>query len=140
MKLARESAYAIEGLLALANEPMGSVMLLQDIAKSRKVPQSFLAKIFQKLTRAGIVVSSRGRVRGYALARPARHISFGEILLAVEGPDIFNRCVFWSDRCSDTDPCVLHERWAGVRKRMLREFLDKSNLAELAKSQRDRKL
>ena len=74
MKLGRQSLYAIDGLLVLAAKPVGTVMLLRDIARSRHVPESFLAKIFQKLTRGGLVVSSRGAVRGYALARKPKDI------------------------------------------------------------------
>ena len=69
MKLSRESLYAIEGLFVLAAKPLGTVMLLRDIAEARRIPPTFLAKIFQKLNRADIVASSRGAVRGYALAR-----------------------------------------------------------------------
>ncbi len=47
MKLGRQSLYAIDGLLVLAAKPVGTVMLLRDIARSRHVPESFLAKIFQ---------------------------------------------------------------------------------------------
>ncbi len=133
MKLARESAYAIEGLLVLAAKPVGSIMLLHEIAKSRRIPESFLAKIFQKLARAGIVASSRGRIRGYALARPAKQISVGSILLAVEGADVFDRCIFWSDRCSDSNPCPLHDCWAGPRQKMVHELMERSNLAELSR-------
>ena len=133
MKLGRESAYAIEGLLALAARPFGSVMLLRDIAQAREVPESFLAKIFQKLARGGLLHSSRGRVRGYSLARRPREIRVKEIILAVEGADFFDRCIFWSDRCSDSNPCALHDRWARVRKRMISELMEKSTLAELAR-------
>ena len=89
MRIGRESAYAIAGLLVLAGKPMGTVMLLRDIARARDVPRHFLAKIFQKLARSNIVVSSRGAIRGYALARRAKQIKVKEILLATEGPDLF---------------------------------------------------
>jgi len=59
MRIGRESAYASEGLLALAAKPRGTVLLLRDIAGSRDVPRSFLAKIFQKLARSGIRWSDR---------------------------------------------------------------------------------
>ena len=104
MRIGRESTYAIEGLLALAAKPRGTVMLLRDIAGSRGVPRSFLAKIFQKLVRSGITVSSRGAVRGYALARRKKEINVKEILIAIEGPEVFNHCILGSDRCADTNP------------------------------------
>ena len=133
MKLGRESEYAIEGLLALAARPFGTAMLLRDIAASRGVPQSFLAKIFQKLTRSGIAVSSRGAVRGYALARRPKEIKVKEIFLAIEGPDLFDRCFFWNDRCSDSNPCPMHLRWKRVRQQIIGKLMERTTLADLAK-------
>lgn len=131
MRLGRESEYAIEGLIALAVKPLGTVMLLRDIAKARVVPVNFLAKIFQKLTRAGILVSSRGAVRGYALARRPKDLKLKEIVLAVEGADLLERCIFWSDRCADTNPCVLHFRWKKMRQRIIGELMERTTLADL---------
>ncbi len=133
MKLGRESAYGIEGLLALATKPPGTVMLLSDIAGARGIPQSFLAKIFQKLTRYGVVRSFRGAMRGYALARRPKEIKVKEILLAIEGPDLFERCIFWSDRCADTNPCPLHERWKQVKQQLVGGLMERTTLADLMK-------
>jgi Rrf2 family protein len=133
MKLGRESAYAIEGLLVLASKPSGTPMLLRDIAAARRVPQSFLAKIFQKLTRGGVVVSSRGAIRGYALARRPRGITVKEILSAIEGPSLFSRCLLWSDRCADSNPCPMHFRWKRVREQVIKELMEGTTLADLAK-------
>jgi Rrf2 family protein len=134
MRIGRESAYAIEGLLALAVKPLGTVMLLRDIASSRNVPRSFLTKIFQKLSRSSIVVSSRGAVRGYALARGKTEISLKEVLIAIEGPDFFNHCILWSDRCVDSNPCALHNRWKKVRDGSLNKLMERTTLADLAKA------
>ena len=133
MRIGRESAYAIEGLLALAAKPRGTVMLLRDIAGSRDVPCSFLAKIFQKLARGGIVVSSRGAVRGYALARRKREINVKEILVAIEGPEVFNRCILGIDRCADTNPCALHSRWKQARHQIMDKLMERTTLADLAR-------
>ena len=130
MKLGRESQYAIEGLLALAKRRFGVTMLLRDIAVLGKVPESFLSKIFQKLTRAGVLQSSRGAIRGYALARRAKDIKIKEIFLAIEGADLFDRCIFWSERCADADPCPMHARWKPVRQQMI-EMMERTTLADL---------
>lgn len=135
MKLGRESAYAIEGLLALAAKPFGTPMLLRDIAAAREVPTSFLAKIFQKLARNDIVLSSRGAIRGYALARRTKDIKLKDILLATEGADYFNRCIFWRDRCADTNPCPLHGRWKRTRRHIVGELMERTTLADLAREQ-----
>ncbi|HXH12424.1 MAG TPA: Rrf2 family transcriptional regulator [Alphaproteobacteria bacterium] len=134
MKLSRESAYGIEGLLVLAANSAGRVMLLSDIAASRGVSQSFLAKIFQKLSRHGIVRSFRGSIRGYALALPPKEIKLKEILAAIEGPEIFERCIFWSDGCSDINPCPLHNRWKKIRQEFIEGLMERTTLADLMES------
>jgi Rrf2 family protein len=131
LKLGRESEYAIEGLLVLAEKPPGTVMLLRDVADAARVPHDFLAKIFQKVARGGIVKSSRGATRGYALSRSPRAIKVKEVFLAVEGPDLFDRCIFWSERCADSDPCPLHARWKRVRERVIGELMERTTLADL---------
>jgi Rrf2 family iron-sulfur cluster assembly transcriptional regulator len=133
LKLGRQSAYAIDGLLVLAERPLGTVMLLRDIADEGKVPENFLAKIFQKLAHGGIVTSSRGAVRGYALSRKPKAIKVKEILLAVEGSDLFDRCIFWSDRCADANPCPLHFRWKKMRERVIGALMEQTTLADLFK-------
>jgi len=133
MKLGRESAYAIDGLVELAASPVGTVILLGAIAARRRIPQSFLAKIFQKLARSGIVSSSRGAVRGYALARRPKEITVKEILLAVEGPELFNRCIFWSERCAEADPCPMHFKWKWIKERIIGELMEGTTLADLAR-------
>jgi Rrf2 family protein len=133
LKLGRQSAYAIDGLLVLAKRPLGTVMLLRNIADEGSVPENYLAKIFQKLTRSGIVTSSRGAVRGYALARKPKDLKVKEILVAIEGSDLFDRCVFWSDRCADANPCPLHFRWKKVRERVIGTLMERTTLADLFK-------
>ena len=129
MQLTRESEYALIGLAALASEPVGSVVSLAAIAEAKDLPRTFLAKIFQKLARHGILSSERGRGRGYALARPPDSITMREILEAVEGSGMFEQCLLWPGRCSDQDPCPLHYRLKELVP-PLRSLLEKITLSE----------
>jgi len=139
VKLGLQSSYAIDGLLVLAGKPFGTVMLLREIAIAGSVPENFLAKIFQKLARAGVLGSSRGAVRGYALARKPKDVSVKQILLPLEGSDLFDRCIFWSHRCADADPCPLHFCWKKVRQKVIGELMERTTLKDLAKARRTRK-
>ena len=118
MKLSRESEYGIQGLIHLAQQPAGTVMLLAAIAEAQELPQSFLAKIFQKFTQYGLVRSFRGATRGYTLSRPAGDITLKEVLEAIEGPGLFERCIFWSHRCAEDNPCILHEGWKQIKPKV----------------------
>jgi len=50
-------------------------------------PAPFLGKVLQKLARAGLLRSKRGRTGGFVLGRPANEITLADIVLAVEGAD-----------------------------------------------------
>lgn len=110
MAFTRESEYALLGLAVLAARPPESVVSLGDVAAERDLPQAFLAKVFMKLARHGLLVAHRGRGKGYALARSPDRIFIREVLEAVEGPRLDNRCLLWEGHCHDANPCPLHFR------------------------------
>ncbi len=116
MKLSKESQYGLSGLVYLAKQPKGAILQIGHVAEGADLPPAFLAKIFKKLANHGLLRSYKGGVeRGYSFQKFPSEISVKEILEAIEGPDLFQRCVFWSDRCSDVNPCILHEVWKTIR-------------------------
>jgi Rrf2 family transcriptional regulator, iron-sulfur cluster assembly transcription factor len=115
MKLSQESRQALDALTFLARKPAGTVVESADIAAALDVSPAFLSKILQRLGRAGFVTGHRGATRGYSLARAAKAINVRDVAIAIDGDDLFNRCVFWSRPCSDGRPCILHDEWAQVR-------------------------
>jgi Rrf2 family protein len=117
----------------LAERPPGTVMVLGDIAVADNLPRFFLAKIFRKLTQHGLLRSSRGAIRGYALARPPTKIRVQHILEAIEGPDIAKRCPFWSQVCTDRTPCIFHERCRKPSEGMMEAVMEQT-LEDLVKS------
>lgn len=131
MKLSQESEYGLEGLKVLARQPVGEIMVLQKIAALGALPERFLAKIFQKLSRHNIVLSHRGVVRGYSLARSPGAISLREILEAVEGRNLLAQCLFWPSRCDPQRPCSLHQQWIAVRPK-LQQMLEATTLEQIA--------
>ncbi len=131
MKLSRESQYGLTAAMYLATQPPGTVLQGSRLAEAEGLPPMFLAKILRKLTRHGVLRSFRGRDRGYALARAPRDISVREVLEAIEGPDLFQRCVFWSDVCSEDEPCLLHDTWKTVRP-VMASLMDHISLEEVA--------
>ncbi len=137
MKLSRETDYGLQGLIYLARQRPDRLMGLDGIAKAQRLPRSFLAKTFQKFGRHGLLRSFRGVDGGFMLARPPGGITLREIVEAIEGPDLFNRCIFWSDRCADENPCPLHPRWSLLKDQFV-ELFEKTTLEELAKRPRVR--
>ncbi len=108
MQLTRESEHAIRGLSFLATLPGDQRITVSEIANARDLPRAFLARIFQKLARHGLVESVRGRGNGFSLARPPGEISILDVVVAVEGSVLLTRCLLWPAHCPDDDPCPLH--------------------------------
>lgn len=118
MKLSRESEYALDALRFLASQEPDAVRQTAEIAEAAEVPKSFLSKILRKLSLHGILRSYRGKQRGYALAQAPEAVTVKAILEAIEGPELFQRCIFWGELCSEASPCSLHELWATVRPKV----------------------
>ena len=95
------------------------------------LPREFMAKILKVLAARGLVRSARGAHGGYQLARPARDISFLEVIEAVEGPVQLNVCLDHKDRCDVSSSCTMYEIWKAGQDRML-EVYRRTTLAELA--------
>jgi Rrf2 family transcriptional regulator, iron-sulfur cluster assembly transcription factor len=134
MELTRKGEYAIRGILYLAQQPPGKVSLLSDIADATDAPQTFLAKIFQSFAKLGIVNSFRGTGGGFVLARPAAKITLREVVEAVEGPIVPNRCLINDNVCERGKECNVHPVWGEVQKRVV-EILDSVTIEKLARKQ-----
>ena len=108
MELTRKGEYAIRGIVHLARLPHGNVALLSEIAEAADVPQTFLAKIFQQFAKIGFIKSYRGTGGGFSLARSAADITLREVVEAVEGPIVPNRCVGVAAECERSTTCAIH--------------------------------
>ena len=84
--LSHKAKYALKALFQLASVPPGTTMLVAEIAEKENAPKKFLELILLELKRNGIVYSVRGRNGGYALARPAAHITLGQVIRLMDGP------------------------------------------------------
>lgn len=127
--------YAIRGVSELAARNADGPVLLDELVAGTGLPRDFVAKIFQKLVRSGVLRSAKGRGGGFALARPAHAITLMDIVEAVEGPQTLDACVVGFDRCNDHMPCAQHDLYKPIRQR-LKDYLQTTTLADMAASLR----
>ncbi len=132
MELTRKGEYAIRGIIYLAQQPPGKTSLISEIAEAADVPQTFLAKIFQNFAKLEIVNSYRGTGGGFTLNRPASRITLREVVEAVEGPIIPNRCLLGSGSCDRSNECCVHPIWRKVQSQVV-QILDSVTIEELAR-------
>lgn len=119
MKLTRGADYGTLGILYLARQPRERVVLISEIAESQDVPESYLAKVFQDLAKAGLVRSHRGARGGFTLARPPEEITLRQVIEAIEGPLALNRCLDPREGCQRSPECPVHRALATAQGTLL---------------------
>ncbi len=130
-----EVQYALRGLSELACRPSDKAVRLDELVHGTQMPREFVAKVFQKLVKAMLIHSSRGRGGGFALARDAGAITLMQIVEAIDGPRPFDRCVVGLVECNDLMPCPQHDLYKPIRQ-ALQQYLNQTTLADLAVSLR----
>jgi Rrf2 family protein len=134
MQITRETDYAIRCVLHLSESP-NDVIMVDEIARAKMIPKSFLAKILQKLTRANIVKSYRGVKGGFQLAKKPVNVNLLDVIEATEGSVSMNICAVDKKLCKQSNSCPVHPVWVETRK-LVEDRLRRYNFAKLLKHSR----
>lgn len=129
MKLTTFTDYSLRVLIYVAAAPEGRATIAE-IARAFGISENHLVKVVHLLGREGILVNTRGRGGGLALARPPEEINVGEVVRLAEGEDLPAECFREDGRCTIAAAC----RLAGVLDEALKAFyavLDRHTLADL---------
>ena len=116
----------------MAQQPSERLVLVSEISRNQNIPETFLAKIFQRLSKAGLLRSSRGSKGGFSLGKPANEITMRQVIEAIEGPIALNRCLRREGECEEEEVCPIHQVWEKAQERFL-EILDRTTMEDLAK-------
>lgn len=133
--------YGLHCLLSLADAPDGSPPSSRDLAEFQGISPSYVAKLFTRLEKAGLVASAEGIGGGFQLARPAKSISVLDVTDALEEDkalfdckEIRAKCILYGDKPPQAETrgvCAIHAVMIEAEKRM-RESLAETSLADLA--------
>ena len=123
--------YALRAVIYLALHEEGERTSIRDLSKKLDIPYHFLAKILQDLSRKGLLDSIKGPGGGFSLGKPAREITLFQIVEAIDGAGITQKCVMGFAECSGKHPCAVHDSWAVIRDRITSMLVNK-NIAQLA--------
>lgn len=121
--------YGIRAVIFIASRPDQKTNTgLKQIAEKLRIPQPYLAKILQVLSRKKILHSSKGPHGGFHLLIPAEKLTLMDIIEAIDGGDFFDSCYVTGEKCNfdkpDNGVCILHD---DLRK-------EKDNLAKFFSS------
>jgi Rrf2 family protein len=137
MQLTRAADYGVRVMIDLANVPPGTRSSLGQLAESAEVSPAFLSKVLQRLVRAGLVASRRGKRGGFELVDVARGASLIDILAALDGVPQLNSCLL-DGGCHRSPFCAAHAVWVEAQEQM-RRSLAAATLDSLARQTRDQR-
>ena len=105
MKLTTKGRYGLNAMYDLAASEGEGPQSVKAIAQRQGIPEAYLEQLICSLKKAELVVSVRGAQGGYRIARPAREISIGDILRALEGEVLQLECLADEDYCANACTC-----------------------------------
>jgi Rrf2 family protein len=139
MQFTKAEEYGIFGVLHLAGQPAGKVTPLSEISEAQEVPEKFLAKIFQSLSKSGLVRSHRGVKGGFSLAKKPETIKIKEIVESIQGPYYISKCLHSENTCDKEDNCPI-KILLGKAQDALIEVFEAHTVADMLRWQQTEKV
>lgn len=131
MRLTSFTDYGLRMLMRMSSAPERAFSTA-DLADEFGLSRNHLAKIMQRLSRAGLIETRRGGGGGAVLARPATEIRLGTVVRLLEEDQALVEC-FAADggACTLDGRCGLKTRLRSAEAAFLAD-LDRSTLADIA--------
>ncbi|WP_295711548.1 Rrf2 family transcriptional regulator [Mucilaginibacter sp.] len=125
MILSKSCEYAIRATVYVAlksrkNEKTGII----EVAGAIGSPMHFTGKILQTLVHKKILLSAKGPTGGFYVEN-GQDLFLIDIVRAIDGNDLFTSCVLGLEKCSQTQPCPMHEQVKPIRDMLMAEFSKK---------------
>ena len=136
MKISTKGRYALRMLVDLAEHQSGGYTALKDIASRQGISKKYLEQIVPMLNKSGVLLTNRGSLGGYKLAKAPDQYTVGDILRITEGSLAPVSCLEeGADPCDRSDTCATFALWQGLA-RVISEYLDSVTLQDLLDQQK----
>ena len=136
MLISTKGRYALRVMVDLAEQDPERFVRLQEIADRQGISEKYLEGIVVKLSRAGDLVSARGKGGGYRLSRAPEADTVLSILERIEGKLAPVSCLEQEPvRCSRAPDCATLPLWEGLHAR-IEAYLGSDTLRDLMERRR----
>ncbi|WP_228238308.1 RrF2 family transcriptional regulator [Allomuricauda sp. M10] len=135
--LSNSSKYAIKGVIYLAlNSNEDHKVMVREIYEVIHVPEAYLAKLLQELSRHHVISSVRGPKGGFYLSQEDQKRTLMDIVKVIDGEKKVNSCVMGVNTCDRSNPCVLH-KLVGSNKARFISVLEHTTILDLIESKQE---
>ena len=125
-----EATYIALHCMVLVAENNGEKIFIKEMAERLGVSEAHLAKVVLRLSRSGLLNTTRGPGGGAVLAKSPKKITFLDVVESIEGPVEKAGCVFGRKRCVYSE-CLFGDFLSRLTNEA-KEWLSGHNLAEFA--------
>jgi Rrf2 family protein len=125
---------AMHALSYIANHQEEAPVSTGHVAKAMEASEAHLSKVFQRLTKVGLVRSIRGPKGGFSLAKEPEEITLLEIYEALDGTLSNQDCLFGHPVC-DRNYCVFGDLITNVHDQIDNHFTH-TTLADLIENEK----
>lgn len=96
------------------------------IANELDIPQPYLSKIMQQLSKSKIISSTKGRGGGFYLSESNLKRPLMDLIECMEGENVFSNCILGLSECSEANPCILHYHFGPFRDSVCKDICNRS--------------
>jgi Rrf2 family protein len=113
----KETEYALRALVYIQwCNTIGKRPGVDEISAETGSPRFFMAKILQRLSKAGLINSQKGKGGGFYFDETNPPLPIKNLVLAIEGDKTFTQCGFGLPHCNHLNPCPMHDKYAPIRQ------------------------
>jgi Rrf2 family protein len=109
LKLTKKADYGLMAMKHMAERASTEACSAKELADAYGIPPEALAKILQRLVKAGLLHSQHGTNGGYTLARDPKTISAFEVIRVIDGPLFITSCITVRGECDQSERCTIRE-------------------------------
>ena len=130
IRMSEAASIALHTMAVLAIDPK-RYFTAREVAGRLSVSEAHLAKVLQRLGKAGLVKSVRGPRGGFKLGRPGNKVTLLNVFEAIDGPFKPKSCLMERKTCTGSD-CIMGPLLESS-SRSMREYLKGKSVAELSR-------
>lgn len=124
--------YGIKSVIYIWKQShVGQKVGAKEIASFVDAPEPFTAKVLQELVRKKIIGSQKGPTGGFYVGKEHEKFTLKDLVVAIDGDDLFSGCGLGLKQCSEENPCPLHYEIKKIRVDLVHMLTEKS-LKQLA--------
>ena len=106
---------------------------IKEIAEYINASEHTVGKMLQTLVKEKVINSLKGPTGGFFITAKQINQPIINIVVAIDGLDVFNQCGLGLSKCSATHPCPMHDDYKVIRDQF-REMCRQKKVSDLCES------